>query len=72
MTTLVYSCNNKPVQSGDVVHIRNTPYVVTGWREPHKPASTGRIYLQAMDERRITTEYFPNVIGAEWIGRTDQ
>jgi hypothetical protein len=72
MPSLVYTCNNQPVRSGDIVHIRNTPYVITGWAEPHKPASTGRVYVRTMDERAMTTEYFPSVVGADWINRTDR
>lgn len=67
MPSLKYKCNLEPVLIGDVVHIRNTPYVITGWREPHKPSSTGRVYVQSMDEKRMTAEYFPSVIGAGWL-----
>jgi len=70
--TLVYEGTTNPVKCGDVVHIRNEPYVVTGWAVPHKPASTGRVYVKSMDERNIHTEYFPSVIKADWIGRKDR
>jgi hypothetical protein len=72
MPQLIYTANRQPVKTGDIVHIRNTPYTVTGTAEPHSPASTGRVYVQAMNEGRMTAEYFPNVIGAEWINRTDR
>lgn len=38
-----------------------------GWREPHKPNSTGRIYVRYEDET-MNNEYFPGVAGkAEWV-----
>jgi hypothetical protein len=69
---LVYSVNNQPVQVGDVVHVRNEPFYVEAMIEPHKPSSTGRVWCRSMDERKYFCEWFPNVIGAEWIERTDQ
>ena len=72
MPTLIYTNTDKPVAVGDVVHLRNQPYIVTGWSEPHSPASTGRIHLQAMDESRAHESYYPNVVKAEWHGRTDR
>jgi hypothetical protein len=57
---LVYSCNKQPVQTGDVVHVRNTA------------SSTGRVWCRSMDERKYFNEWFPSVIDAEWINRTDQ
>jgi hypothetical protein len=37
--------------------------------KPHKPASTGRVGLRYPNGD--FGEYFPNVIGAEWIERED-
>ena len=72
MPTLVYENTQTPVAVGDIVHLRGRPHVVTGWAEPHKPASTGRVHVKTMCERGYFAEYFPNVIGADWIGRTDR
>ena len=69
---LVYEGTDKPVQSGDVVHVRNTPYYVQNIVEPHKPASTGRVWCISMDEHKYFNEWFPGVINAVWVGRTDQ
>jgi hypothetical protein len=69
---LVYSCNKEPVQTGDVVHVQNQAYYVEGIVEPHKPGSTGRVQCRSMDEEKYFHEWFPSVIDAEWIGRTDQ
>jgi hypothetical protein len=73
MPALIYTATQQPVKTGDVVHLRDgQPYTVTGWSEPHSPASTGRVHLQTMDDRRSHQSYYPIVIGADWIGRTDR
>jgi hypothetical protein len=70
---LIYEKSKNPVRTGDIVHLDNsTPYVVVDIIEPHKPASTGRVVIQSMCERKYTSQYFPGVIGAMWINRTDQ
>jgi hypothetical protein len=69
---LVYSCNKEPVQTGDVVHVHNQAYYIENIVEPHKPGSTGRVWCRSMDEEKYFHEWFPSVIDAEWIGRTDQ
>jgi hypothetical protein len=69
---LVYEGTQVPVQVGDTVHVRNKPYYVAGIVEPHKPSSTGRVQCCSMDDRKVFTEWFPSVIGAEWIEREDQ
>ena len=38
--------------------------------KPHKPSSTGRVYVRCEDEKWIN-EWFPNVINAHWIERED-
>jgi hypothetical protein len=68
---LVYSDTHKPVETGDIVDLDDGKFVVEYIREPHKPASTGRVCIKHV-ESKWSMEYFPNVIGAEWIGRTDQ
>ena len=72
MPSLIYTNTDKPVAVGDIVHLRNQPYTVTGWSEPHTPASTGRIHLLSMDDARSYQSYYPSVIRAEWIGRADR
>jgi hypothetical protein len=65
---LVYSASSKEVMIGDTVTLRDGEVVTVRYiTEPHKPSSTGRVGLV-----EISTEYFPNVIGAEWIEREDQ
>ena len=70
---LVYSdSDNAEVKCGDVIHLSNRPYYIVSIVKPHKPSSTGRVMCKAMDENGWTSEWFPSVIGAEWIDRTDQ
>jgi hypothetical protein len=59
------------VKTGDVVHVRNTPYYVMSIVKPHKPASTGRVLCKSMTEEGWVNEWFPSVIGAKWIERED-
>jgi hypothetical protein len=44
---------------------RGEKVIVTGAKPPHKPGSTGRVYVRyALD--LYTAEFFPSVIGAKW------
>jgi hypothetical protein len=68
---LVYSSNLKPVETGDIVDLDDGKFVVEYIKAPLKPASTGRVGIKHV-ESKWTMEYFPSVIDAEWIGRTDR
>jgi hypothetical protein len=68
---LVYTSTQQPVQIGDIVTIDDEEVVVNDIRRPHKPASTGRVYVRYAGAR-YDAEFFPSVIGAEWIEREDQ
>jgi hypothetical protein len=46
-----------PIYKGDV---RNGHTVISG-TAPHKPSSTGRVYVEA------GMGYYPSVVGAEWV-----
>ena len=69
---LVYTTTQQEVHTGDVVHIHNKPYYIENIVEPHKPSSTGRVWVRSMCERKWFGEYFPSVINAVWVERTDQ
>lgn len=69
--TLVYKGTRKPVQVGDVVTTRSGQATVTYFREPHKPASEGKVSIREFGSRN-DREYYVSVIGAEWINRTDR
>jgi len=65
---LVYENSHNPVRNGD--RVSNFDANVIDIREPHKPNSTGRVVLRT--DEGLIREFFPNVIGAIWIDRTDQ
>lgn len=66
---LVRSDTKAPVCRGDAVTSgRGESATVEGGAPPHKPASTGRVYVvEAPDGSRFAREYFPSVFGLEWI-----
>lgn len=69
---LVYSVSKKEVKIGDEVELRDGKYIVDYITKPHKPSSTGRVGVKHKTKAVNTAEYFPGVIGAEWIEREDQ
>lgn len=70
---LIYEQTGKEVAVGDVVTLKNKgDYTVTIIQKPHKPSSTGRVYIRPVDGEGADREYFPSVIGAKWIEREDQ
>jgi hypothetical protein len=68
---LIYTKTGQPVNAGDVVTTRDgSEYRLDFYREPHKPSSTGRVYITPL-AGGCQREFFPSVIGAEWIERED-
>jgi len=74
--TLIYTATGKPVKVGDKVVSRGERFIVTGWQEPHKPASTGRVNVKSNPRSRrepsFYQQFFPSVFEMDWIGRTDR
>lgn len=69
---LVYETTGEEVKVGDSCVLTDEEKVkVIGVEEPHKPSSTGRVYV-AVDGRPGSMSYFPSVIDAKWIERKDQ
>lgn len=66
---LVYEGTQREVRVGDQVRLDERTWKVIGVGEPHKPASTGRVYLRSEGYEQ---GFFPSVIGAVWIEREDQ
>jgi len=64
--TLVFEKNMKPVCMGQKVRSRGT-YVVTGGRAPHKPSSSGRVYVKEVGKSGWGREFFPNVFNMKWV-----
>ena len=66
---LVYSINGLPVSVGDKVTLSDDVEVTVHYfRQPHKPASSGKVTVM---EHGTTREYYVGVIGAKWIERED-
>jgi hypothetical protein len=59
--TLVEEKNETPVSKGAVF----SPGTIEGGKAPHKPSSTGSVYLKP-DGDRHHHQYYPSVIGAKW------
>lgn len=69
---LIYSDTKQPARLGDQVQtFRGERAILLGIQEPHKPSSTGRVYIE-FNGSGCAREFFPSVIGAEWIERGDQ
>ena len=69
---LVFSNNKtKEVKIGDAVQNNDGEQVVVEHIvKPHKPSSTGRVYVRGPREEH-GHEFFPGVFGMEWIERED-
>lgn len=64
---LIYTGTNNEVKCGDIVHLNSIPYSITGFDKPHKPSSTGKVYVKEMVEPGFSMQYYPSVIGAQWV-----
>jgi hypothetical protein len=53
--------NGQPVERGDIVHLKNTPYTVHDFDK-----KSGYVYVKAMDERATFKPVFPSQIKAYW------
>ena len=68
---LVYEDSGELVLTGDVVKLDDGDAMVTYFREPHKPSSSGKVCVKYRNTD-VTREFYVNVIGAKWIDREDQ
>jgi hypothetical protein len=72
MTKLINEKTGSEIQVGDkLLCFRGEEYILQGFKEPHKPSSTGRVYVKAVlpDGREgMSREFFPSVVGAKIIG----
>jgi hypothetical protein len=70
---LVYEASGKEVVVGDTVHLDGNAYTVYSFSKPHKPASSGKVFIRPIsNENGFSAEYFVGVIGAKWIEREDR
>jgi hypothetical protein len=64
---LVDMKTGNPVCVGDeVVDFRGEKWRVQAGAPPHKPASTGRIYVSS-ETYEYTSEFFPSVCDLKWV-----
>lgn len=69
---LIYEKTGEEVKAGDLVSSQDGElFRLDFYREPHKPSSTGRVYVTRMVEQGGQLEFFPSVVGAKWIERED-
>lgn len=65
---LRYKDSDKEVESGDlVVDSHDMIWDVTGGTPPHKPSSTGRVYVVSNNAHRHSRQFFPTVFDLEWV-----
>lgn len=63
---LVDTITGEPVSVGDIVtDFRGDEAVILGGTPPHKPSSTGRVYVRST-EGDWSGEYFPSVYNLKW------
>ncbi len=68
---LVYKATGEEVKVGDIASISGLAYEVVGIKKPLNPHSAGHVEIYQRGSR-ITNQYFPSVIGAEWVEREDR
>ena len=67
-THYLVHANGASVQVNETVKsFRGEDYIITGGASPHKPASTGRVWVT--DAHGNNCEYYPSVFGMKWEAR---
>ena len=68
MTGMIVTMTGEPVRMGDVFWDSDgVEWHVVGGRPPHKPSSTGRIYMREGSMSGRFGDFFPHVFGCEWL-----
>lgn len=65
---LVHETTGEDAKPGDtVISFRNEEAILIAGRPPHRPGSTGRVYVRwADDETATEAEFYPSVFGLAW------
>jgi hypothetical protein len=71
MLRLVNEAGEFVTWGDEVVSFRGERAIITSVEEPHKPASTGRVYVRWVEDGR-TASFYPGVFNLHWEGRTDR
>ena len=71
---LIYTNDNEEVSINDIVDIRGIKHRIVDLSPPHKPSSSGHVYVQRFTDTSSASvnRYYVGVIGAEWIDREDR
>ena len=65
---LINTTTRQPINTGAIVQdFHGTRWVLEGGRPPHKPSSTGFVWVRSVDGRGLSREFYPSVIGAQWV-----
>ena len=65
--TLIYQDGRGAVCAKELVtSSTGDKWVVEGGVPPHKPSSTGRVWVRLLDDPTWNREFFPSVFGMEW------
>ena len=64
---LIHSATQKEMRFGDLVEtFRGERGVLQGFTPPHKPSSTGKVYV-LVDGSNFQNQWYPSVIGCEFV-----
>lgn len=67
---LVLTTNGQPVKTGDIVQLQNgSRAMVLGANPPCKANLVGSVYIQSLDERRVSREVYPSALSAVFSTR---
>ncbi len=61
---LVTESGEAAVVGGEYADFRGEINILSGGKPPHKPSSTGKVYIKAGE---TSQEFYPSVIGLRWI-----
>ena len=65
---LIIKTTGHELKTGDIVRdFRGAVWIFEGGRPPQHEGSTGKVWLHDLTEKRMTQEFYPSVIGAEWV-----
>jgi hypothetical protein len=68
MAKLINEETGLEIQVGDkVTSSGGDEYILQSFKEPHKPSSTGRVYVKPANGEGMSREFFPSVIGAKIV-----
>ena len=62
----LYNKNGLEVYVKELINNDGEYWVVEGGTPPHKPSSSGRVWVRLLDNPEWNREFFPHVFGMEW------